>query len=111
MGIDYTLYCNCCNQEVNIFSFNPSITYNHAKIYCMINDEAYEKLKKSTTPSELLENVLILAKSFPSTDRLSDEGDYYKPTLKNASIVLNTLLVWLYCNLRTYPKSQIFIWY
>lgn len=111
MGIDYSLCCECCGQEVNIFSFTPRITYNHTRMYKEKDLESYEKLKTSKSASELLGNVLTLAKHFPSTDRNFTNGDYYLESPKNASIGLNSLLVWLYCNLRQYPKARISIWY
>ena len=121
MGIDYDISGTCegckqdscegCKQDYcDVFSWQPRITYNHTWMYrWFIHD--ISPMKKSKTLKELLDFLTDLIEYFPATDINCDEGSYYKPTYKNASIGLNLLFVWVYCNYKRHPNAEVSIRY
>ena len=114
LGIDYNISgkCECCNQYYNnVVSWTPRLTYNHIHRYYEVYPEANKGLKESKTLKELLDILIKICKFFPSTDRNFSEGDYYKDTHKNASIGINSLLVWTYINHKKFPNAKVSIWY
>jgi len=114
MGIDFSVSgrCPCCKQWYdNVFSWTPRITFNHREFYVKVDNDAYEGMKGSKTLKELLCHVMKLVKHFPSTDRVYGNGDYHERTKKNASIGINGLLAWCYCNYKRHPNAEVSVSY